>query len=57
MQYQITDACKGCTACARKCPVNAINGKVKEVHTIDQAKCIKCGMCISSCRFNAIIKK
>lgn len=57
LQYQITDACKGCTKCARQCPVSCISGSVKEVHTIDQSKCIKCGACQSACPFNAIIKK
>ena len=40
----------------RKCPVQAITGKVKEKHVIDTAKCIKCGQCMTNCRFNAIIK-
>ncbi len=51
------DKCKGCTLCAKKCPVGAISGSVKEAHTIDTSKCIKCGVCMDSCKFKAIIKK
>jgi NADH-quinone oxidoreductase subunit F len=47
--------CKGCTACARKCPVNAIKGDKKQAHTIDQALCIKCGVCADTCKFEAVI--
>ena len=58
LRYEIDpDKCRGCTACARKCPVNAINGTVKQPHVIDQAKCIKCGTCMDTCRFGAISKK
>lgn len=58
MRYEIqTDKCRGCTACARKCPVGAINGKVKEPHVIDNAKCVKCGTCIETCKFGAIVRK
>ena len=57
VQYKITDACKGCSACARKCPVNAISGEIKKKFDIDLAKCIKCGQCIQTCRFGAIIKE
>ena len=57
LNYEITDACRGCTACARKCPVNAISGNVKEQHVIDQQKCIKCGNCMATCKFGAIIKE
>ena len=57
LNYKITDACRGCTACARKCPVNCISGNVKEQHVIDQTKCIKCGTCMATCKFGAIIKE
>jgi NADH-quinone oxidoreductase subunit F/NADP-reducing hydrogenase subunit HndC len=57
LQYFITDECRGCTKCARTCPVGAIEGKVKEKHVINQDKCIKCGACMESCAFHAIIKK
>ena len=53
----VADKCKGCTACARKCPVGAISGAVKTAHTIDTSKCVKCGVCMDTCRFGAIIKK
>ena len=55
--FQITDACKGCTKCARNCPVEAISGAVRQKHVIDTKKCIKCGACIENCKFGAIIKK
>jgi len=53
----IEDKCKGCTKCARNCPVGAIEGAVKQPHIINQDKCIKCGACIDNCAFKAIIKE
>ena len=46
--------CKGCSKCARQCPVNAISGKIKEPFSIDLSKCIRCMSCVSSCAFHAI---
>ena len=53
----IADKCKGCSACARKCPVGAISGEIKSPFVIDTDKCIKCGACIETCKFGAIEKK
>ncbi|MGY4686845.1 NADH-ubiquinone oxidoreductase-F iron-sulfur binding region domain-containing protein [Petrotoga sp. DB-2] len=55
IRYEIIpENCTGCTACARVCPTEAIQGELRKPHTIDQEKCIKCGSCYSTCRFNAI---
>lgn len=55
--HVIADKCKGCTLCARNCPVHAINGSVKQPHVIDTAKCVKCGLCLANCKFNAIVRE
>ena len=58
ISYEIDpDKCRGCTACARKCPVGAISGTVKQPHVIDKSKCVKCGVCMETCKFGAILKK
>jgi len=58
LQYVVVpEKCIGCTLCAKVCPANCISGKVKEVHEIDQSQCIKCGVCVEKCKFDAIIKQ
>ena len=51
----VNEACTGCTVCAKNCPSNAISGGRKEIHFIDQEKCIKCGICVTKCNFDAIV--
>jgi NADP-reducing hydrogenase subunit HndC len=53
----VPEKCVGCTLCAKVCPVNCISGKAKEVHVIDQTICVKCGVCLDKCKFDAIIKR
>ncbi|GAU78132.1 NAD-reducing hydrogenase subunit HoxF [Fusibacter sp. 3D3] len=56
-KYKIdADKCIGCTACARVCPVNCIEGKPKQKHVIDAEKCIACGACYTACKFDAVIR-
>lgn len=56
LSYSIdADKCRGCTACAKKCPADAISGAVKTAHVIDADKCIKCGSCFSACKFGAVV--
>ncbi len=48
------DRCRGCTLCAKSCPVEAIDGSLKAAHSIDTEKCIRCGQCVKLCRFGAV---
>ena len=58
MAYTIVvEKCVGCTACARKCPVQCIAGAPKKVHVIDQDACIKCGQFLLACKFDAVLRK
>ncbi|WP_333645753.1 NADH-quinone oxidoreductase subunit NuoF [Lacrimispora sp.] len=58
LSYHIdAEKCKGCTICARNCPVNAISGSVKNPHVIDPETCIKCGVCMEKCKFDAVYKR
>ncbi len=55
LTYEVIDElCTGCTACAINCPTNAIDGERKGIHFIRQDACIKCGMCVTKCNFDAI---
>jgi NADH-quinone oxidoreductase subunit F len=57
LRYEILpEKCIGCTSCARGCPVSCISGTVKQVHLIDQSKCIKCGACMTRCKFGAVVR-
>ena len=58
LQYKIqADKCRGCSLCAKKCPVSCIHGEIKSPFTIDQTQCIKCGTCMDSCKFGAIVRE
>lgn len=57
LNFVITDSCIGCTKCSKVCPAGCISGSVKEKHEIDVSKCLKCGVCMDNCKFNAIIKR
>ena len=51
----VDDKCKGCRVCIKYCPSGAIKGERKELHVIDQEKCVRCGLCMSVCKLDAIV--
>jgi Na+-translocating ferredoxin:NAD+ oxidoreductase RNF subunit RnfB len=56
IQFEINEQCVGCTLCARRCPVSCIDGERRQLHVIDQERCIKCGVCFDVCRFEAVTR-
>ena len=54
IKYHINKNCTGCKACVKPCPANCIEGETKKLHKIDISKCIKCGICQETCKFDAI---
>ncbi|HEY4798463.1 MAG TPA: NADH-ubiquinone oxidoreductase-F iron-sulfur binding region domain-containing protein, partial [Bacteroidia bacterium] len=56
IRFEIIKECEGCGVCKTSCPVNAISGEKKQLHVIDNDLCIRCGLCMSACKFDSIIK-
>ena len=48
------DICIGCTFCIQACPVDAILGAAKQMHTIIEKECTGCELCLSPCPVDCI---
>lgn len=52
--YIREDECIGCTKCIQACPVDAILGAAKQMHTVIESECTGCDLCVEPCPVDCI---